>query len=84
MGAVISNPRAQGLDGVLFTASANGAQQEFVAAREGLEDLAYEMLETEAAMLAAFARHQDQVAAAAEKALQQPAQAAPRVLQSVL
>jgi hypothetical protein len=84
MGAVITNPQAQGLEGVRFTASAGGAQQEFVAAREGLEDLAYEMLETEDALLAAFAKHQDQVAAAAEKALQQPAQGAPRVLQSLL
>jgi hypothetical protein len=81
----ISGARAQGLDGVCFTASADGAQQEFMVTRESLEDLEYTMLESAQAMLQAFERQRAQIGLVAAKAMQEGPPGRPVVtLQSLL
>lgn len=85
MGVSISNPQAQGLDGVSFTGTLDGVERRFLASREGLEDLEYTALESAEALLAAFQRQQPQVALVAAQALQSAAPGdAPIVLQSLL
>lgn len=70
-GVSISNPVAQGLEGVSFSGTLDGVQQQFVVAREGLEDLEYTLLESPEAMLQAFHRQQAQVALVAAKAMRE-------------
>jgi hypothetical protein len=82
--ATLSNPRAEGLEGVRFLATLDAASQEFIASREALEDLAYDMLETPEALLAAFGSHQETVAAAAGKALAEGGGKSPELLASLL
>ncbi|HSV36572.1 MAG TPA: DUF1488 family protein [Ramlibacter sp.] len=65
----ISNPVAHRLEGVEFTGTRGGIAQRFLVPRDGLEDLDYNMLETPAALLEAFGRHQDHIAEVAAKAL---------------
>ena len=84
MGVSISDARAQGLEGVVFTGSQDGVQRRFLAAREGLEDLEYNVLETAEALMEAFQRQQAQVALVAAKALQEGAPGDPVLLQSLL
>lgn len=84
MGVNISDARAQGLEGVVFTGSQDGVQRRFLATREGLEDLEYNVLETAEAMMEAFHRQQAQVALVAAKALQDGTAGDPVLLQSLL
>lgn len=74
-GISISNPAAQGMDGVSFTGTRDGAQQAFLVAREALEDLEYTVFETPQAMLDAFSRHQQGVAEGAARAMDSAARA---------
>lgn len=84
-GVIISNPQAQGLEGVAFTGAQDGVERRFLALREGLEDLEYAMLESAEAMLSAFQRQQAQVALVAAQALRSaPPGDEPVVLQSLL
>ena len=83
-GVSIANARAEGLDGVVFTGTLDGAERRFLVAREGLEDLEYTVLESAEALLDAFQRHAPQVALVAAQALQQGAGGDPVVLQSLL
>lgn len=69
-GISISNPVAQGMDGVAFTGSQDGATRAFLVSREALEDLEYVVFETEQAMLEAFSRHQPGVAEGVAKAFE--------------
>jgi hypothetical protein len=84
MGVNISDARAQGLEGVAFTGSLDGVQRRFLAAREGLEDLEYTVLETPEAMMEAFQRQQAQVALVAAQAIDSGAAGDPVLLQSLL
>lgn len=84
-GIQISNPTAQGLDGVAFTGVSATASGQFLVTREALEDLEYTMFDNEAAMLEAFVRHQPGVAEGAARALETAtAGATTIVLQSLL
>jgi hypothetical protein len=84
-GVSISDPQAQGLEGVSFSGALDGVERRFIAMREGLEDLEYAMLESAEAMLAAFQRQQAQVALVAARALQSAGPGdGPIVLQSLL
>ncbi|MBX3586006.1 MAG: DUF1488 family protein [Ramlibacter sp.] len=78
-GISISNPVAQGLDGVAFSGERDGVTHSFVVSREALEDVAYEMLETPEALLAAFGQHQQGVADAACLALDAGATGSPAI-----
>jgi hypothetical protein len=80
----ISNAVA-GLDGIEFTGTAGALQQRFVLYRDGLEDLEYQLFETDEALMKAFLRHKLHIAKVAAKALDE-GKAGPRmiVLQSLL
>lgn len=85
MGVSISAANAQGLEGVAFIATReDGAAQRCFVAREALEDVEYALFESPQAMLEAFARHQAQVASAADQALAAPQRGDPVQLQSLL
>jgi hypothetical protein len=80
----ISNAVA-GLDGVEFTGTLDGVEQKFVLYRDGLEDLEYQLFETDEALLQAFAKHRLHIAEVATKALGEgKGGAQPVVLQSLL
>lgn len=64
----ISNPVAA-LDGVEFTGVHGGVEQKFLVYRDALEDLEYQLFETDEAMMQAFARHRAHIAEVAAKAL---------------
>lgn len=64
----ISNPVAA-LDGVEFTGAQAGVEQKFLVYRDALEDLEYQLFETDEAMMQAFARHRAHIAEVAAKAL---------------
>ena len=80
----ISNA-VSGLDGIEFTGTAGALQQRFVLYRDGLEDLEYQLFETDEALMQAFLRHKLHIAKVAAKALDE-GKAGPRmiVLQSLL
>jgi hypothetical protein len=64
----ISNPVAA-LDGVEFTGVQAGVEQKFLVYRDALEDLEYQLFETDEALMQAFARHRAHIAEVAAKAL---------------
>lgn len=84
-GISISNSAAQGMDGISFTGTQEGAQQAFLVPREALEDLEYTVFETPQAMLDAFHRHQQGIAEGAARALNGATPGGPTiVLQTLL
>jgi hypothetical protein len=64
----ISNPVAA-LDGVEFIGAQGGVEQKFLVYRDALEDLEYQLFETDEALMQAFARHRAHIAEVAAKAL---------------
>jgi hypothetical protein len=64
----ISNP-VVGLDGVEFTGTQDGLAQKFLVYRDALEDLEYQLFETDEALMQAFSRHRGHIAEVAAKAL---------------
>jgi len=64
----ISNP-VVALDGVEFTGAQGGIEQKFLVYRDALEDLEYQLFETDEALMQAFARHRGHIAQVAAKAL---------------
>lgn len=83
-GVQISNPQAEATQGVRFTGTLAGEAREFLAQREALEDLEYTELETAEALLAAFRKHEAQVARVAARALEAGGAGQPLLLQSLL
>ena len=64
----ISNP-VVALDGVEFTGAQGGVEQKFLLYRDALEDLEYQLFETDEALMQAFTRHRIHIAQVAAKAL---------------
>jgi hypothetical protein len=64
----ISNP-VVGLDGVEFTGADGGVEQKFVVYRDALEDLEYQLFETDEALMQAFTRHRIHIAEVAANAI---------------
>jgi hypothetical protein len=79
----ISNP-AVALDGVEFTGVQGGAEQRFLVYRDALEDLEYQLFETDEALMQAFARHRAHIAEVAAKALSEGKGGAKTVLLQTL
>jgi len=64
----ISNPAAS-LDGIEFIGTRAGVEQKFIVYRDALEDLEYQLFETDEALMKAFHRHKAHIAQVAAKAL---------------
>jgi len=64
----ISNP-VPSLDGVEFIGVANGQEQKFLLNRDALEDIEYQLFESDAPLMQAFAKHRSHIALVAAKAL---------------
>jgi hypothetical protein len=79
----ISNP-AVGLDGVEFTGVQGGVEQKFLVYRDALEDLEYQLFETDEALMQAFVRHRAHIAEVAAKALSEGKGGAKTVLLQTL
>lgn len=64
----ISNP-VVALDGVEFTGAHGGVEQKFIVYRDALEDLEYQLFETDDALMQAFTRHRLHIAEVAAHAI---------------
>lgn len=81
----LSNPQATDRKCVTFTVTRDGVAHSFMVGREALEDVEYQELTTNQALLEAFARQQELIATCAAKALNAGAAGKPVVeLQSLL
>jgi hypothetical protein len=65
----LSNPQAAERKSVSFTATRDGVAHSFMVGREALEDVEYQELTTNDALLEAFGRQQELIAMCAGKAL---------------
>lgn len=66
----ISNP-VVALDGVEFIGAHRGIEQKFIVYRDALEDLEYQLFETDEALMQAFTRHRLHIAEVAANAIGQ-------------
>lgn len=80
----ISNP-VVALDGVEFTGAHGGVEQKFIVYRDALEDLEYQLFETDEALMEAFTRHRLHIAEVAANAIgQSKGDGKPVLLQTLL
>lgn len=77
----LSNPHAVERKCVTFTATRGGVAHSFMVGREALEDVEYQELTTNAALLEAFGRQQELIATCTAKALSNASGAAKPVIE---
>lgn len=71
MGRLSISNAVVGLDGVEFVGAHGGVEQKFILYRDALEDLEYQLFETDEALMQAFTRHRLHIAEVAANAIGQ-------------